>query len=95
MADQVAILRGGVIAQINTPSGLYRLPRDAELAQFLGEANLVEGTASGKMVPTALGELEMAPGPPADAARERHGRLTRPRHRRASAGSGPAPGQVE
>ena len=62
MADQVAILRGGVIAQINTPSSLYRLPRDAELAQFLGEANLVEGTASGKMVPTALGELEMAPG---------------------------------
>jgi len=63
MADQVAILRGGVIAQINTPSSLYRLPRDAELAQFLGEANLVEGTASGKMVRTALGELEMAPDP--------------------------------
>ena len=63
MADQVAILRGGVIAQINTPSSLYRLPRDAELAQFLGEANLVEGTASGKTVQTALGELEMAPGP--------------------------------
>jgi iron(III) transport system ATP-binding protein len=65
MADQVAILRGGVIAQINTPSSLYRLPRDAELAQFLGEANLVEGTASGKMVQTALGELEMAPAPAA------------------------------
>jgi iron(III) transport system ATP-binding protein len=60
MADQVAILRGGVIAQINTPSGLYRLPRDAELAQFLGEANLVEGTANGTMVQTALGQLEMA-----------------------------------
>jgi iron(III) transport system ATP-binding protein len=59
MADQVAILRGGVIAQINTPSSLYRLPRDAELAQFLGEANLVEGTAAGTMVQTALGELEM------------------------------------
>jgi iron(III) transport system ATP-binding protein len=65
MADQVAILRGGVIAQINTPSSLYRLPRDAELAQFLGEANLVEGTASGTMVQTALGELEMAPAPAA------------------------------
>jgi len=65
MADQVAILRGGVIAQINTPSSLYRLPRDAELAQFLGEANLVEGTASGKTVQTALGELEMAPAPAA------------------------------
>ena len=55
MADQVAILRGGVIAQINTPSSLYRLPRDAELAQFLGEANLVEGTASGKMVHDRVG----------------------------------------
>jgi iron(III) transport system ATP-binding protein len=59
MADQVAILRGGVIAQINTPSSLYRLPRDAELAQFLGEANLVEGTASGRTVQTGLGELVM------------------------------------
>jgi iron(III) transport system ATP-binding protein len=68
MADQVAILRGGVIAQINTPSSLYRLPRDAELAQFLGEANLVEGTASGTTVQTALGQLEMAIRPAADAA---------------------------
>jgi iron(III) transport system ATP-binding protein len=67
MADQVAILRGGVIAQINTPSSLYRLPRDAELAQFLGEANLVEGTASGTTVQTALGKLEMAPGPAGEA----------------------------
>jgi iron(III) transport system ATP-binding protein len=67
MADQVAILRGGVIAQINTPSSLYRLPRDAELAQFLGEANLVEGTANGTMVQTALGALEMAPAGAAPA----------------------------
>jgi iron(III) transport system ATP-binding protein len=73
MADQVAILRSGVIAQINTPSSLYRLPRDAELAQFLGEANLVEGTASGTMVQTALGQLEMAPRPAADAAGRRPG----------------------
>ncbi len=68
MADQVAILRGGVIAQINTPSSLYRLPRDAELAQFLGEANLVEGVAGGTLVQTALGQLEMAPRPAADTA---------------------------
>jgi iron(III) transport system ATP-binding protein len=47
MADQVAILRGGVIAQINTPATLYRAPRDASLAQFLGEANLLEGTLCG------------------------------------------------
>jgi iron(III) transport system ATP-binding protein len=63
MADQVAILRGGVIAQVNTPSSLYRLPRDAELAQFLGEANLLAGTTRGTRVQTALGELEVTPQP--------------------------------
>jgi iron(III) transport system ATP-binding protein len=68
MADQVAVLRGGVIAQINTPSSLYRLPADAELAQFLGEANLIEGTASGTTVQTALGQLEMTPPPATDTA---------------------------
>ena len=62
MADQVAVLRGGVIAQINTPSMLYRAPRDADLAQFLGEANLLEGTCEGDTVLTGLGELEVAPG---------------------------------
>ena len=62
MADQVAILRAGVIAQINTPATLYRAPRDAELAQFLGEANLVEGTLVGDIVLTGLGELAVAPG---------------------------------
>jgi iron(III) transport system ATP-binding protein len=63
MADQVAILRGGVIAQIDTPSGLYRGPGDAQLAQFLGEANLVEGMVNGSSATTALGVLEVAPGP--------------------------------
>ena len=62
MADQVAILRGGVIAQINTPAALYQSPRDAELAQFLGAANLVEGTVTGGRVTTALGLLDIAPG---------------------------------
>jgi len=62
MADQVAVLRGGVIAQINTPSMLYRAPRDADLAQFLGEANLLEGTCEGDTVLTGLGELAVASG---------------------------------
>ena len=62
MADQVAVLRGGIIAQINAPSTLYRAPRDADLAQFLGEANLLEGTCEGDTVLTGLGELEVASG---------------------------------
>lgn len=62
MADQVAILRGGVIAQIDTPSVLYRGPSDPELAGFLGEANLVEGMVEGTSAATPLGVLEVIPG---------------------------------
>ena len=102
MADQVAILRGGVIAQINTPSSLYRLPRDAELAQFLGEANLVEGTANGKTVQTALGELEMAPAPAGEGVSEGDGegggvaaRTGAPAAQSGGADGGPRQGQIQ
>ena len=64
MADQVAVLREGRIAQIDSPAGLYGSPRDAGLAQFMGEANLVEGTLEGDRVDTALGRLA-ATGPAA------------------------------
>jgi iron(III) transport system ATP-binding protein len=57
MADQVAILRRGVIAQIDSPSGLYGHPRDAELAGFLGESNVLEGDVRDSMASTALGPL--------------------------------------
>jgi iron(III) transport system ATP-binding protein len=57
MADQVAILRRGVIAQIDTPAGLYGHPGDAELAGFLGESNVLEGEVRDSMANTALGRL--------------------------------------
>ncbi len=59
MADRVAVLRGGVIAQINTPAGIYGRPDDPELALFFGEANLTDGVASGHLVTTALGVLDV------------------------------------
>jgi len=63
MADRVAVLRGGVIAQINTPAGIYGLPNDPELALFFGEANLTDGVAAGDSVTTALGVLDVASPP--------------------------------
>jgi iron(III) transport system ATP-binding protein len=59
MADQVAVLRDGVIAQVGSPAELYGEPSDSELAQFLGEANLVDGTVKGDQISTALGTLEV------------------------------------
>jgi iron(III) transport system ATP-binding protein len=81
MADRVAVLRGGVIAQINTPSRIYGLPSDPELAQFFGEANLLDGMARGRSVTTALGVLEIAfpvDGEPAgpDGPAGRRGRVS-------------------
>ncbi len=55
MADQVAVLRQGVIAQLDTPAGLYGGPADAELAAFLGESNLLEGEVRDGVATTGLG----------------------------------------
>jgi iron(III) transport system ATP-binding protein len=67
MADQVAVLRGGVIAQLDSPSALYGQPNDAALAQFLGESNLVTATVTAATnggghlaAETALGRLPVS-----------------------------------
>ena len=57
MADQVAVLRQGVIAQLDSPTGLYGSPADAELARFLGESNVLAGDVRDGVVTTGLGRL--------------------------------------
>jgi iron(III) transport system ATP-binding protein len=79
MADRVAVLRDGRIAQYAAPQDLYLSPADPELAGFIGDANLLDGLllAGGDARPapavrTVFGELGLA----------------------ATAGSGLAPGPV-
>jgi iron(III) transport system ATP-binding protein len=62
MADQVAVLRNGVIAQLDTPTALYGRPGDVELAQFLGESNVLEGEVHDGTASTALGRLPVVAG---------------------------------
>ncbi|HEX4126440.1 MAG TPA: ABC transporter ATP-binding protein [Acidimicrobiales bacterium] len=62
MADQVAVLRHGVIAQLDTPTALYGRPGDVELAQFLGESNVLEGEVGDGFATTGLGHLSVAAG---------------------------------
>jgi iron(III) transport system ATP-binding protein len=61
VADRVAALRDGKIAQYATPEELYRRPADAELASFIGEANLLDGVLAGGVADTALGSLPVDP----------------------------------
>jgi iron(III) transport system ATP-binding protein len=61
LSDTVAVLRGGVIAQLDTPHGIYARPVDPDLAGFVGEVNLIAGTVDGDHVTTALGRLALGP----------------------------------
>ena len=71
MADQVAVLRDGAVAQLDTPAGLYGHPGDADVARFLGEANLIEGEIRDGTATTVLGRLPVGfwSGPPSGRAR--------------------------
>jgi iron(III) transport system ATP-binding protein len=62
IADPVAVIRDGVVAQAASPRDLYETPVDPDLASFVGEANLIEGTSYGSTAETALGWLELRDG---------------------------------
>ncbi len=47
MADTIAVMNGGRIEQLGTPTDLYERPRTAFVASFLGKSNLLEGTVAG------------------------------------------------
>ncbi len=81
MSDRVAIMREGVIEQLDTPETLYRRPATVFAARFLGEANLLpvaEGRLAGFDHPVGAREgtavlrpeeLGLADTAPADAPR--------------------------
>ncbi|MCS6771659.1 MAG: ABC transporter ATP-binding protein [Kiritimatiellae bacterium] len=47
MSDRLAILRAGSIEQVGTPAEIYRSPRNAFVAEFMGEVNLLPVTGLG------------------------------------------------
>jgi iron(III) transport system ATP-binding protein len=44
VADRIAVMNTGKIAQVGTPDKLYHRPRSAFVASFLGQTNLLKGT---------------------------------------------------
>jgi spermidine/putrescine transport system ATP-binding protein len=68
MADQLAVMRAGRIEQIGTPQEIYEQPRNAFVARFIGETNLLPGTLRRKgqatwEVETEIGLLRAVPRP--------------------------------
>jgi ABC-type Fe3+/spermidine/putrescine transport system ATPase subunit len=48
IADRIAVMRDGKVAQVGTGEDLYDRPSDSFVADFLGETNLLHGTVIGK-----------------------------------------------
>jgi iron(III) transport system ATP-binding protein len=66
ISDRIVVMNGGHIEQIGDPASIYRSPRSAFVADFLGAANIVEGYASdGGLVDTAVGRFAIADAPAA------------------------------
>lgn len=45
-ADRIAVLKDGIVQQVDTPMNLYDYPENLFVAQFLGSANVIQGTIS-------------------------------------------------
>ncbi|MGO8245514.1 ABC transporter ATP-binding protein [Rhizobium johnstonii] len=64
MSDRVVVMFSGRIAQIGTPSDIYERPANLEVAEFVGQVNIVHGKvgkAAGRtVVSTVFGEVEVA-----------------------------------
>jgi spermidine/putrescine transport system ATP-binding protein len=43
MSDTVVVMNGGIIQQIGTPQDIYNEPKNAFVADFIGESNILDG----------------------------------------------------
>lgn len=57
LADEVAVMIDGRIAQTDAPQKLYRRPISKQVATFLGTANFLPGQAANGVVTCELGQL--------------------------------------
>jgi len=64
MSDRIAVMKDGKVQQIGTPMEIYERPKTRFVADFIGEANLIEGkcTAPGvfesNLLPTSVKVVE-------------------------------------
>ena len=57
LGDRVAVLRDGRLVQVDRPADVYRRPVNRWVAEFVGEANVLAGTRTGRTVTTAVGTM--------------------------------------
>jgi len=98
MADRIAVMNHGHIAQVATPAEIYEQPRTRFVAEFVGDVNILEGTVTGPedglwriASPSAKGLLTIDAGEEALAGGQAVAVAVRPEkmtiHREAPAGA--------
>jgi ABC-type Fe3+/spermidine/putrescine transport system ATPase subunit len=78
LSDRVAVMNEGRVVEVAPPRALYLRPRTRFAAQFVGQADLLEGTVVGadddaRVVDTPLGRLRAITSAPAWAGAEVEG----------------------
>jgi iron(III) transport system ATP-binding protein len=61
LADVVSVMRDGVVAQVGTPEEVYGRPATRWVAEFLGDADVMPGTAAQGVVDCELGRFPAEP----------------------------------
>ena len=59
-ADQVAVMRDGLLAQVDSPLEVYTRPVDRATAEFLGDAVMLEAWVDGDTATCSLGAVPLA-----------------------------------
>ena len=59
VGDEVAVMLGGRVVQQSLPADLYTGPASRAVAEFIGDANLVSGSADGLTATTAVGSVPL------------------------------------
>jgi iron(III) transport system ATP-binding protein len=94
LGDEVAVMHEGAIVQQASPAALYARPATPWVAAFVGDANLVEGTAAAGSAMTVIGPVRLG-----DDLEGRVQVVLRPEELRllphAAGGNGGAPATVE
>lgn len=60
IADRIAVMNKGQIEQIATPSEMYHSPATRFVADFVGEADFINGTVENNLIRTAVGNFPAA-----------------------------------
>ncbi len=94
MADEIALMRGGVIVQRGAPYNIYNAPADREAAGFFSDINVIPSEVQGALIDTPFGQF-LAPGFPDGSAVDI---VIRPQHLKIDfdrGGRGPNPTPAE